>query len=113
MMARSTTRSNQRPDTLIRTAIRQINEDLATHGRTIHSVISDRANQRQRQPMSAVTPIADKRGVRLECAGYLPLATWQSKEYSFNSTHGTRVQAFEQAIGQIYDYAIAHGAADY
>ena len=39
MMARSTNRSNQRPDTLMqdRKANRSMKKPLATHGRTIHS----------------------------------------------------------------------------
>src|ERR1700737_3208616 len=36
MMARSTTRSNQRPDTLMQDRICQVDEPLATRGRTIH-----------------------------------------------------------------------------
>jgi hypothetical protein len=41
MMARSTTRSNQRPDTLMRDrkAARSM-KPLATHGRTIHCIVA-------------------------------------------------------------------------
>src|SRR5262249_28584397 len=40
MMARSTTRSNQRPDTLTQDRIQDRRKPLAPHGRTIHCAIS-------------------------------------------------------------------------
>jgi hypothetical protein len=63
MMARSTTRSNQRPDTLMQDRLPPTRRSsLATHGRTIHWVESDRMKPSISLPFSPLE--AD---IRLHC----------------------------------------------
>src|SRR5665811_890688 len=59
MMARSTTRSNQRPDTLMQDRSPPARQNpLATHGRTIHWVIRCVFVQPRRRPLSALVPVS-------------------------------------------------------
>ena len=69
MMARSTTRSNQRPDTLMQDRSPPARQNpLATHGRTIHWVKRCVADQGRRSYLSVVGPIGDKMVRRGECS---------------------------------------------
>src|SRR6267142_328467 len=64
MMARSTTRSNQRPDTLMRDRLPPARQNpLATHGRTIHWVIRVGLTAYRRLPLYSYKQTS------LPCAG--------------------------------------------
>jgi hypothetical protein len=78
MMARSTTRSNQRPDTLMQDHSPPDRQNpLATHGRTIHWVNRCGAIGAQCQPLSVVAPTGDKM-VRRRERRFVPIATFRA-----------------------------------
>src|SRR6266700_3017441 len=95
MVARSTTRSNQRPDTLMQDrSPPPRRKPLATHGRTIHR--GQNAKTHFEAYVSALPPITDihrqpvRQAIRLIGRRFRPVFFWRARARSLG-TSGTRV----------------------
>jgi hypothetical protein len=91
MMARSTTRSNQRPDTSMQDRLPPVRRNpLATHGRTIHRVRNNALNACQRRPLRLTHPLSASR---------LLTSSYSMKRYlsDYAANGGSSNAAFEVA----------------